>query len=422
MEINIPNTILHVNVKKYFEQSVILAIFVKIGSAMEENHQRQYLEDYIFSCTQDQLKNKLSQLKGIDDMYLNLLENMKKQVANAEPDVQKSLEDQLRTEMSDKIYNEMSKNGLLTRELQSDLINGKVSYTFGGLSGHYSKLKQQLEQGIKKLDAAIEPIRVSNFNLEERIPQLTYNELKGAKEILTELFNNFLSNPENLRDQKAIKGLIENLDANGVLVPQFLDAYSQGNTEKLFRAKDSIIGKIDKEILTLDNQLKAHYEPHKANTQGLPLWGVLIVKLIESFKNGFERRPPKDPRIRNAHYPQSIKRKTILPIWAYIVLPYGLPALAAEMLYYKVTGYDRRTAPLKHNQQALAESADFKQTYLAGKERFTSQTQTYTYSQTHNMERRNELTERAKEQAEKYNNNYGNKQGQQQPKFSPGIK
>ena len=377
---------------------------------------RKYLEDYIFERTQDQLREKLAKLKNIQDMYLDKLQEIandvdKTKAANPEdPRLAESLETQLKKTLTDDIYNALSKEGLLTREIQSDLLNHKLCQNFGGLSGHAAKMKSQLEQAIKRMDSIIEPVSLEKGTFDENILQvLSYNELKGAREILNTTFSDFLQNRENIHDQRAMKELLMTLDENGLVTNQMLEAYARSNFDKMIQAKDSLMGKIDKEISGLDHALEEHYGPRKNKNPNAGIIAKLIIAAINSVRNGLPKPPPKDPRLRDAYYPNKASRRTLLPIWLYFFIPYGLPILAAEMIAYKVTGYDRRNVMSKHSINALNAPSP-KEAYADAMQRLQSKSRAMTYQPEYSSAaRRAELREKA-QQAEAYSRNIPNAQ------------
>lgn len=380
------------------------------------DYSRKYLEDYILGCTQDQLRKKLETLKNIQDMYLDKLQEIandvdKTKAANPEDlRLAESLEVQLKKTLADDIYNALSKEGLLTREIQSDLLNHKLCQNFGGLSGHAAKMKNQLEQAIKRMDSIIEPVSLEKGTFDENILQvLSYNELKGAREILNTTFSDFLQNRENIHDQRAMKELLMTLDENGLVTNQMLEAYARSNFDKLIQAKDSLMGKIDKELSGLDHALEEHYGPRKNKNPNAGIIAKLIIAAINSVRNGLPKPPPKDPRLRDAYYPNKASRRTLLPIWLYFFIPYGLPILAAEMIAYKVTGYDRRNVMSKHSINALNAPSP-KEAYADAMQRLQSKSRATTYRPEYSSAaRRAELREKA-QQAEAYSRNIPNAQ------------
>lgn len=379
-----------------------------------------YLEDYINELTQEQLTEKLSALKHVTDKYIEELEKKQALIQQAQdnnpdnPKLTEEIEKGLRQELSDMIYNELSQNGLVTREIQMDLLNNKLSRTYDGNSGHYSKLKNQLEQSIKRLDAKIEPIQVKSGFIEERLSDMTYNELQGAKKVLDETFMNFLSTPDNLKNQAELKQLVEKLDENGLLSPSILEAYAQGNASGILRAKDGLMSKIDRELSGLEQKLQEHYGRERKDNRGISLIARAIIALIHSVQDGFPKKAPEDPRIRTAYAQDAIKkpRRTLLPVWLYFFIPYGIPILAGEMLTYKLTGYDRRVAANARMESALAESKDLKGTYLNSLERLKTVARQYVPEQS--QERRNRLTEKAKKREQEQSINIDNVQQKKQ--------
>lgn len=379
-----------------------------------------YLEDYINELTQEQLTEKLSALKHVTDKYIEELEKKQALIQQAQdnnpdnPKLTEEIEKGLRQELSDMIYNELSQNGLVTREIQMDLLNNKLSRTYDGNSGHYSKLKNQLEQSIKRLDAKIEPIQVKTGFIEERLSDMTYNELQGARKVLDETFMNFLSTPDNLKNQAELKQLVEKLDENGLLSPSILEAYAQGNASGILRAKDGLMSKIDRELSGLEQKLQEHYGRERKDNRGISLIARAIIALIHSVQDGFPKKAPEDPRIRTAYAQDAIKkpRRTLLPVWLYFLIPYGIPILAGEMLTYKLTGYDRRVAANARMESALAESKDLKGTYLKSLERLKTVARQYVPEQS--QERRNRLTEKAKKREQEQSINIDNVQQKKQ--------
>lgn len=379
-----------------------------------------YLEDYINELTQEQITEKLSALKHVTDKYIEELEKKQTLIQQAQdnnpdnPKLTEEIEKSLRQELSDMIYNELSQNGLVTREIQMDLLNNKLSRTYDGNSGHYSKLKNQLEQSIKRLDAKIEPIQVKNGFIEERLSDMTYNELQGARKVLDETFMNFLSTPDNLKNQAELKQLVEKLDENGLLSPSILEAYAQGNANGILRAKDGLMSKIDRELSGLEQKLQEHYGRERKDNRGTSLIARAIIALIHSVQDGFPKKAPEDPRIRTAYAQDAIKkpRRTLLPVWLYFFIPYGIPILAGEMLTYKLTGYDRRVAANARMESALAESKDLKGTYLNSLERLKTVARQYVPEQS--QERRNRLTEMAKKREQEQSLNIDNVQQKKQ--------
>ena len=260
------------------------------------------------------------------DIIKKIEESQQPENLTEKPNANK-IRDGLAKDVALELEQKLFENGLLTTKLSSDIVmntEGIASISFIALfcRSEYQSVREKLLRQKEIGDKIFPDIEITSGFVEKQLNKMEPGVAKGAIEILDDIKMNFISDPENIKDKAAIRGLMEQLDTNGLVTAGMAAAYSQGNVDKIIRSMEGLSSNLEKIVskgpaekpgsigIRIAGAMIADQNPLLVILGGLLALGVKSVELVARLFSKETYRPNKQENSQDAFRAFTKKRMT----------------------------------------------------------------------------------------------------------------